>query len=315
MDDPLTDRPTYGTLSGGPAAAPSAPAQRRSVWPWLLVVALVVFLLGLIGSPWLEQRVRGALPQGFVAVPAGSTAALERRVAALEAKLAAHAALPADDLPPGERLVRVETQVAALSAAQRASEARIGQIQGQVGGMGARVAVVGEKIDAAVEGATEGAEQAQGLVLVASARRAVEAGQPLGALETPLRERFASDAETVEALIAAARQPITLVQLRSRFAALRPELEAAATPGGWWDQLRAMFGDVVTVRRAGEAGGTPTVRLGEAQRALDRGDVAGAANIVARVPGAYGPADAWLAQARGYARAQAALARLEAAAV
>jgi hypothetical protein len=310
MDDPLTDRPTYGTVSGGAAAPVSAP-PRRSVWPWSLVLLLVAFLLGMTGSPWFERQVRGVLPAAL-SEPATGTAALERRIAALEAKLALHANAAAADLPPGERLVRVETQVAQLAAEQRAAEARIGQVQGQLGGIGTRVADVGERIDAAVEGATEGAEQAQGLMLVTSARRAIEGGQSLVSLEAPLRERFAEQPEAVQALVEAGRAPVTLTVLRSRFAALRPELEAAATPGGWWEQVKAMFADIVAVRRVGDSGGAPAVRLADAQRALERGDVASAANIVARLPGAYGPADAWLAQARGYVRAQQALTKLEA---
>ncbi len=297
MDDFQPDRPAYGSLSATPPPAP-APSRGGSLWPWLLMLAFVAFAVGLVISPWFETEVRsrlfGAKPDRTAILATESTSqartivALQRRVAELERAAGEGGSDP-------ERLARAEQRVA--------------ELQTQIGALGARV-------EGAVNGAAHDALTAQGVLLAAATRRAVEAGQPLGALEPPLRARYGqSYPGPVEALVAAGAHPITLARLRQDFARLRPAL--ASEPGrsdDWWTSLKSAIGGVVAVRRAGDVRVDPEQQAGVAAQLLDSGDVAGAAAIVIRLPGSRAAAN-WLADARRYRAAQAALAQLEAAAL
>ncbi|MCA3254510.1 MAG: hypothetical protein INF91_02705 [Alphaproteobacteria bacterium] len=326
-EPPISERPTYGPVSGSPVAPPPAAPARRSSWPWLVAAVLAVFALGMIASPWFEATVRSQLP-GSAVDPAGAQiaaqgqeiAALRARVEALEARgggtapaTAPLAAVPAGT--PGERLARVETRVEAVAQAQATASGRIDALAGAVGGLQVRVDESARKIDTVATGAAEGAQQAQAILLLAAARRAIETAQPLGALEPALRSRLPERAADIDTIVAAARQPATVAQLRAEFARLRPTIEGSAADAageGWWQRLKAQASSLVQLRRAdAPAPSDPASRLLIAQRRLEAGDLAGAIAIVERLPASRAVTLDWLSKARKHAAAVATLDRLE----
>jgi hypothetical protein len=253
------------------------PRPRRRLAP-LLVAVVLAFLLG-----------------------AGLTALAARRwdqVAALVRPAPALAAAP----QPARVLVQ---PVAVPTPAPPTAETEA---------LATRVATVEahlEAIDARAEEATGDANRAEALLVAFAARRALDRGQPLGFLETMLRDRFgAADAPAVAQVIAAAQRPVTLGRLQDGLTALTPQLESAGPEEGWWSSARRELGSLFTVRRADAPSAVPADRLERAQRALDHGQVDAAAAEVARLPGA-GRAQPWLAEARRYLLARGALDRLE----
>lgn len=326
-EPPISERPTYGPVSGSPVAPPPAGPSSRSSWPWLVAAVLAVFALGMIASPWFESAVRSRLPGASVdpaaaqlAAQGDEIAALRARVEALEGRAGAPAQAPLNAPlgagTPTERLARVETRVEAVAQAQTAATGRLDALAGAVGGLQVRVDESARKIDTVATGAAEGAQQAQAILLLAAARRAIETGQPLGALEPALRSRLPERAADVDTIAAAARQPATLVQLRAEFARLRPTIEGSAADAagaGWWDRLKAQAGSLIQLRRAdAPAPSDPGSRLLVAQRRLEAGDLAGAIAIVERLPASRAVTLDWLSKARKHAAATATLDRLEA---
>ncbi len=297
MDDFIADRPAYGSLSATPPPV-AAPKTGGSRWPWIVALASVAFALGLLLSPWFETEVRGRLfgstSSKAIGVAANAThqaralAALQARVQTLEQTRAKGSADPA-------RMVRAEAQV--------------NELQSQVGALGVRV-------EGAVTGAAQDAQTAQSVMLAAAARRAIETGQALGPLEPPLRARFGqSYAGPVEALVAASARPVTLTRLQQDFDRIEGALASEpAAASDWWTSFKSAIDSIVSVRRAGESHVDPAAQTALAAQRLANGDVAGAAAIMARLP-ASPTATGWLADARRYRAAQAAIAQIEAAAL
>jgi hypothetical protein len=187
---------------------------------------------------------------------------------------------------------------------EEALAGRIADIEGRMDALDARAAQ-----------AAGDADRADGLLVAFAARRALDRGQALGYLEGLLRDRFgATDAPAVALVIAAAQSPVTLPQLQDGLADLAPTLTTAAGNAGWWAQAKAELGSLLVVRRADVASTQPVDRLARAGHALEQGQVEAAAAEVARLPGSARAAG-WLALARRYSLARAALDRLETAAL
>jgi hypothetical protein len=263
-------------------------------------------------DPNLYSRARPRPPFGALAVALGIAFLLGvlacgvavRRFDRLAAWLHP-VAMPA----PVRVLVRVPTPVAVTpaappSGAEEALAGRVSEIEGRM-----------DTVDARAAQAKTDADRADGLLVAFAARRALDRGQPLGYLEGLLRDRFgASDAPAVAMVIAGAQRPVTLFQLQDGLATLGPDLTTTATDAGWWAHLRAELGSLLVVRRADVASTQPVDRLARASHLLQQGQVDTAAAEVARLPGSAKAAD-WLALARRYSLARAALDRLETAAL
>ena len=302
-DDPLFERTTYGSLSATPPAAPAADrASRRSLWPWLLTLAALTFAAGLLLSPWFETEVRdrlfGARPDA-VSDLAARNAQQARAIASLQSRI-------------GE----FEAVAAKVEAAGGADPDRLDRLEARLDAVGGEVGALGVRVAGAVTGAAEDANAAKAVLLAAAARRAVESGQPLGALEMPLRalygERYPGP---VEAVVAATQRPVPLDRLRQDFDRIAPALATdPKADSGWWAKLRGSLAGIVTVRSEGESRNDPEALAALAARRLDAGDVGGAADLVRRLPGSRAATD-WLADANRYRAAQAALAQLDAAAL
>lgn len=170
-------------------------------------------------------------------------------------------------------------------------------------------------IDVRATRASGNADRAEGLLVAIAARRALDRGAPLGYIEGLLRERFgATQPDAVATVISAAHQPVTLDELQTGFARIAPMLAAAAPGESWWQGMRRELAGLIVVRRAETPSAAPSDRVDRARASLASGRVDLALAEVARLP-QRDDAEAWIAKARRFALARAALDRIETAAL
>jgi len=304
-------------LAGKPPVPARAAAASRL--PWVLAGGLFVFAAGMIANPWFERNVRAGLPFGAAVAPvapalpdAGELARLRTRLAALERPLAA--ANPGAPMP-AERLARTEARVETSSDEIARANARIDKLTADLASLSTSFSADRARSEAAVAAANLVTERTRGLLTLLLARRAIDAGRPLGALDPVLRQGFeARYPLAVQQVAALGAAPVTVASLRRDFEALRLQVGARPGPGarqGWWDILRSTLADAVS--RPNEASmSSPDL----AAAALARGDVAAAAAQLRRLTGARPPVlAAWLDAANRLQTGSAALATLENAAL
>lgn len=160
-----------------------------------------------------------------------------------------------------------------------------------------------------------GSTRAEALLVTFAARRAIDRGLGLGYVEGLLTQRFgATQPRAVGTIIAAARQPATLDQLRAGLDAVGPELARGAPDHGWWAGVKQGISGVFVVRKSGTASPDPAARTQRAVQLVDSGRVDLALIEVARLPN-RDRAAAWIIMARRYVEAHRALDLLEAAAI
>jgi hypothetical protein len=170
-------------------------------------------------------------------------------------------------------------------------------------------------IDSQAREASGNADRAEALLVAFAARRMIDRGQPLGYLETMLRNHFGGvEPQSVAMTIAAAQRPVTLAQLQDSFTTISPGLVAPPPKESWWKGFRREMGSLLVVRRAETPSILPDDRRDRARRALEQGQVELALTEVARLPGAPAAKD-WIASARRYVLAHTALDRIETAAL
>lgn len=283
--------------------------RRPMLLPWVLVMGLLVFVAGMIVNPWFEANVRDRLPFAPAAVPAPVVAdvqALEERLALLETRPEVEDEAP----PPNERLARTEARVETSTDLLAREADRIDRLTADLATISARLEADRVRDEAATAAILSAADRAEGILAVMLARRAVEEGRPLGAIDAALRRAFdVRYPAAVNALATYGSNPVRLAQLQRDLEAM-PGLDANAGGRGrsWWD----IFGTRVSrlVRPAAEPN-MPAPR-NAATAALDRGDVRAAAAQLRRLP-APRPAGLtrWLAAADRYAAAEEALRQLE----
>ncbi|WP_380783190.1 uroporphyrinogen-III synthase [Sphingomonas sp. R86520] len=175
-------------------------------------------------------------------------------------------------------------------------------LAGQLTALEARTAVITS--DAAAAGGQ--ATRAEGLLVAFAARRALDRGVGLGYLEEQLRLRFGqAQPRATTLLIQAARQPVTLEDLRQGLDAIAPDI-TSSTGENWLDTIQHQIDTLVVLRKAGTPSPMPADRLARARRLLAAGQVEAARAEVARLPGA-GQAGNWMDAARRYVTARQAL--------
>lgn len=182
--------------------------------------------------------------------------------------------------------------------------ARLAELEGRVA-----------KVEAA--GGTNGGNsaRAEGLLVSFAARRAIDRGLGLGYVEGLLNQRFAAtQPRAVATIIAAARQPVTLEQLRAGLDAVVPELVGGGPDEGWWAGLKRGFSGVFIVREAGSASPDPNARIARSRQLIENGRVDLALAEIARLPN-RDKASEWMTMARRHVEAHRALDLLEAAAI
>ena len=157
--------------------------------------------------------------------------------------------------------------------------------------------------------------RAEGLLVALAARRAIEQGKPLDYLEGQLRTRFGSARPAaVTTLVAAAKAPVTLDALAAQLDGLAPELMGRPKDEGGWDRFTREMSGLFVIRHDNGKTASPDQRLDHARLLLRGGEVEAAIAEVAKMPDSV-PARNWMAAARRYADAQAALDQIEQAAL
>lgn len=258
--------------------APSAAPPRGNTLTLVLVAGGIAFLLGLAAMAAIFRF-------GGWWTPAPTPAQPQPPVAAQPT------------LPPG-------TDIATLAAREQALAARLDALDARL-----------RASDADARAAGSQAGRAEAMMLVFSARRAIERGQPLGFVDSELRARFGQTAPDAVATIArAAAEPVTLEDLRFALDQIAPRLSTAAPGAGWWDAVQREIAGLVSIRKESAPSRHPRERLTRARRLLGQGHVEAALAEIARLPGAQG-AESWMAAAGRYVETRRALNTLEAAAI
>lgn len=207
------------------------------------------------------------------------------------------AAQVAPQLPSG-------IDIATLAAREQALAARLDTLDIRLRGS-----------DADARTAASFAGRSEAMMLMFTARRAIERGQPLGFVDGELRARFGSiEPQAVATVVRAANEPVTLEDLRFALDQIAPRLSTAAPGSGWWDAMTRELSSLVIVRKESSPSPHPRERLIRAQRLLGQGHVEAALAEIARLPGAQG-AESWMAAAGRYIETRLALDTLEAAAI
>lgn len=186
----------------------------------------------------------------------------------------------------------------------------------QLASVDARIAALETRLEQLSRAGVAGsAGRAEGLLLAFAARRALDRGMALGYVEGQISNHFGnSQPRAVAMIIAAARQPVTLDQLRIELDELTPALSGNRPDEGWWQALGRSFSGLFVVRQADTPSTTPAERINRAREAIRLGRVDQALAEVARLPNRDSAA-AWMSKARRYVEAYRALDLLEAAAI
>lgn len=291
---------------------------RLSLLPWALAGGVALFAGGMIANPWFEANVRERLPFASAdASRADAVTVLEARLAALETGPNAVAADDANKeakAPAEERLARTEAKVETSTDLLAREADRIDRLTADVAAMQALVETDRARGEAAMAAVTAAADRSEAMLAVMLARRSLEDGRALGAVEAPLRRAFEGryPAE-VRALVRLGEAPVSTTRLRRDLAALGPLLGDEPGSGqSWWGVFTARMQRLVQSTDS-EAGPPPR---SAADLALARGDVADAAAALRRLPTPRPAAvDRWLVAADRLAAGEAALRQLETAAL
>jgi hypothetical protein len=151
------------------------------------------------------------------------------------------------------------------------------------------------------------------MMVAMAARRAIEAGAPLGELSPRLQRSFAASSPAALArILAADRQRLTVTQLLADFDATAPMLRER--PVMSWDRLRSEISTLFVIRSADTPPPTVDAQLQVARDYLASGNVKAALRMVAALPGAAN-AQGWMAEARRFVETQAALDEIDQAAL
>jgi hypothetical protein len=297
-------------LASRPLATDTAP--RRSILPWVLAGGLFVFVAGMIANPWFETSVRDRLPfaQGKVVADSAELAAINDRLARIEG-----VAQVASPVVQTERLARTEAQIETSTDQIARESSRIDKLTREVAGLSARVEAEQGRTEAAQSATEAAAQRAESMLTLVLVQRAIEAGRPLGALETPLRQSFELRyPDAVKAVVALGAAPVTAETLEREFAAIAPGLSGRPAPGtkiSWWDALTGTISAAVSPASPGRG---PQGPVDAAGAALARGDVAAATAQLRRLPRSPALAS-WQAKATRWQAGMAGLTTLETAVV
>jgi hypothetical protein len=165
------------------------------------------------------------------------------------------------------------------------------------------------------EAASGNASRAEGMLIAFAVRRAIERGSGLENLADHLRLRFElAEPQAVRTVLETAPQGVTLDRLAADLDRLEPRLAGRPATGGGWDRLRREIGALFEIKRGDAEAGDPADQVDRARMLLRSGQVAKAREVVSALPGKDAAGD-WLAAASRYVSVQAALDRLELAAL
>lgn len=167
----------------------------------------------------------------------------------------------------------------------------------------------------AAQAASGYANRAEAIMVAFAARRALDAGAPLGYIEGQLRVLFdAGQPRAVATIINAANDPVTINKLRAGLEDINLLIAKGDPKESWWSATTRTLGSLVVIRRAGAPAPQPDQRIAHARRAVEAGQIEDAITDMAALPAQPAIAQ-WLDQARRYNEARRALDVIEAAAI
>lgn len=262
---------------------PQAPPARRSGGRAVFAAALLALVLGGATVGWLvwngTWRIGGA-PRAALAAPSP-------------------AANPAPSAPPA-----IAPSAAAALPAVTSLDQRLALLE-------ARFA----RLDLRADAAAGNAGRAEGLLIAAATRRAIERGAELGFLSDQLRLRFAAaQPAAVEEVLAAARERQTLDSLVARLDELAPALSTTDAQASGWRRFRSEVRDLFVIRGESAPRVSSEERIARAKLLLRGGQIDTAVSEVEKLPG-RAAALGWIAAAQRHARALRALDLLETTAI
>lgn len=261
-----------------------APAKPRFRAP--LIIGAIAFLAGIVAMAALFKY----QSHWFVA---GESAAAKTQ-------------LPVVVVPPGS-----VTPGPAPVIDLNALSSRETELAGRLADLEQRTARIGNDAQMASGYAT----RAESMMVAFAARRALDRGLALGYVEDQLRARFgATQPRAVAAILQAAREPVTVAELRASLDGIAPELVTGQASSGWLASLGRELGNLIVIHRADTPSPLPVDRLTRAKQMLEGGKVEAALGEVARMPGAP-KAERWTSAARRYIGARRALDTIEAQAI
>ncbi|MET0364673.1 MAG: hypothetical protein ABW169_08455 [Sphingobium sp.] len=172
------------------------------------------------------------------------------------------------------------------------------------------------RISASAQAASYNANRAEALLTAFAARRALDAGRPLGYIDGTLRLRFGdAQPKAVATIINAAAEPVTLADLRLGLmeidAVVRDQRRGA---GSWFQGFWREIGSLAILRKAGGPSPEPEQRLARARHAVELGQIDSAITEMSALP-PQASVTRWLELARRYNEAHRALDVVEAAAI
>ncbi|PJG48231.1 hypothetical protein CAF53_08240 [Sphingobium sp. LB126] len=273
----MEERPLMSETDGAQDSVTASPPVRRR-GPWLLVLlVLLAFALGVVLTVLALPKIqRWNAPQ--------------RQSALADPML--------NGMPPG-------TPMRPLSAdAAQMLDMRVVQLEERL-----------NRITVEAQAASGNAARAEGLLVAFAARRALDSGTPLGYIEGQLRLRFGqAQPRAVATIINAAREPVTLADLRAGLTAVADHVTVPPADASWWQALEHEAREIITIHRASTPSPRPQAALDRAVRYLDGARVGAALAEVEQMPG-RAAADRWMQYARRYLEARRALDLIETAAI
>lgn len=257
----------------------------------LLILIVLAFIGGAILSGWLITR------SGWLGSMLGEDkpAAQDTGVVVID---------PASPQAGGAARIMPDVPLSATPSG-RALDVRVAELENRL-----------SLINVQAQEASGNAGRAEGLLIAFAARRALDRASALGYLEGQLQLRFgAAQPNAVATIVRAARNPVTMDQLRATLNDIGPSLIAGrAADEGFFSALTREASELVVIQQQGSTSQSPSQRLQRAQRYLEAGRVEAALAEVERLPG-RNKAAAWLSKARLYAEARQALDIIESAAI
>ncbi len=252
----------------------SPPPQRRSLTRALLMPGLF-FVGGLSLAGWVATQTAWGTKLVSPALPPAPIAVDPARLAGSSGEL------PSD----------VASRIAEL-------EARLARTEAGASAAGPSAAPASNRVN--------------GLVLAFAARRALERGQPLGAIGQELQAHFgAAQPHLIAAINNAAEKPVTLAELQTELKALAPALGGGGD--SWWAQVQSGAANLISVRNVDQQSTDPRTIFANAMSNLDGGHVSAAIDQIARLK-SKALATEWMEKAKRFAAAGSALDALEASA-
>ncbi len=155
--------------------------------------------------------------------------------------------------------------------------------------------------------------RAEGLLVAIAARRAIDAGTPLGYLTDQLRLRFGSNQpQAVLTILQASAAPVTVQSLQSELTAIENLLVTGSPEETVWATIQREFSELFVLRKSDSPSPAPTQRILRVHALVESANLRGAIAEVSAMPGASAPAaQAWLTRAKRYEDTRKALDVLE----